>query len=239
MKLSNPLKGKSGTQIASYVLFSLSALILAGTIYANMNIDVLKNWRLVLPEQKIHVGDEVVVQSLYEKTMNVSGKSVRYIECKNKSDVYIRYPISEAVADRAAEKAGTGVVIIVPQVIPDLPATCRFNITIEYKVLPWRNVIESMNSEEFTLHAKETTPSGELQETNRTESVENSQGLSSSSSSNNTLTPIQNQRNISQGDEISMPERQLEPTPEPAPEPNLLERILSPITNLLGGNNER
>jgi hypothetical protein len=229
MSILHPFKGKSGTQIASYVLFFLSALILGGTVFANLNADVLKNWRLVLPEQQIRVGDEVVVQSLYEKVRNSRGVSVRYIECRNETGVFIRYPISEAVANRDVGKAGTGVVFVVPSTIPNIPAKCRFNITIDYEVYRWRHVIESTNSAEFTLYGKESNSNDESSETSRTKFL----GDNQSSYSNDTPQPEYAQRNISQGKEITTPERPLEPTPQPVPEPGLLQRILSPVTNLL------
>ena len=232
MKAIKFVKGLSKTQITSYILFMVSGLILLATIYMNIKVDVLKDWRLVLPQQEIRIGDTIVVQSLYTKTMNVTGESIRYIECKTSNGVYIRYPVSEAKANRAAGTSGTGVPIVVPETIPNVPTRCRINITIDYEIYLLRHVVESANSDEFELLPKKTTSEDESQKTSQSPvSVSQIVDRMDVSSSNNTAVPQYAQRDISQGqDNIVESERTLDGNPE-EPTPNLIQRI----TNLLGG----
>lgn len=153
MKLT--LTKPSKTAVASYVFFAISAVMLLFSFTMIMKVDVLANWRLVLPEGALHAGDTVVLQSLYDKKLDVTGEATRYIECKTKdTNIFVRYPVSKSVANRPAGLTGTGIVIAIPEVIPDLPATCKFTISIDYEVLAFRHVIETQSSDEFSLLPK-------------------------------------------------------------------------------------
>lgn len=134
----------------AYGFFSVSLLVLTFSFSLIARVDVLKDWTLELPAGEIHAGDQVVVESIYTKTMDVTGEASRFIECKS-DRAYVRYPVSKAVANRSAGSTGTGIVFVIPKVIPDLPATCRMNVTIDYEVLAFRHVIESNTSSEFQL----------------------------------------------------------------------------------------
>ena len=236
------LPNTSRTQLISYILFFLSACILGFTIYMNVKTDVLKDWRLVLPQQDIRIGDSIVLQSLYTKVMDVSGKSTRYIECKTSNGVFVRYPISEAVANRAAGQSGTGIPVVIPSTIPNVPTTCRFNITIEYEVFIWRKHIESVNSEIFTLNPAKESLEVSVQENEPPQTNQNlatsqrpAESLNNPSSTNTTQSDAAAQRDISQGSDIVVQsERQLDGKPE-QPQPSLLQTILNPVTNLIGG----
>lgn len=238
MKTYKWLRNLNKTQVVSYILFVLSGIILSGTLLLNLNVDVLKDWRLVLPNQAIHAGDTIVVQSLYTKTMNVTGKSTRYVECTTDGNgIYIRYPISEAVANRATGTSGTGIVMLMPKTIPNLPTTCRINVTIEYDIMLFRKVVESANSDTFTL-LPVVSSDGESakQETSQTQLPDSGKvGLNQSSSSyQNTPVSTFNQRDTSQQDDIpTNQEKQLSGQPEP--QPTVLDKLTQPITNLLGG----
>ena len=148
----------SVTAITSYVFFTASIGIAAFSVMMLANVDVLSNWRLVLPEGKIQAGDTVVIQSYYEKKMEVTGVATRYIECKTDKGFFVRYPVSSAVANRPPGVSATGIVVEVPDVIPDLPATCKFSIAIEYEVLKFRRVVESNSSPEFLLLPAKVAP---------------------------------------------------------------------------------
>lgn len=226
----------NATQLVSAVLFMMSAVLVGASVYMNASVDVLEDWRLELPQQEVHAGDTLVVQSIYKKTLDVSGKATRYIECQNPSGVYIRYPISEAVANRASGSTGTGVVMVVPLTIPDVPTTCRVNITIDYEVLLWRHVIESVNSSEFKLLP--ARQGGEGQGTSQNQGVDSAQIGSGVSYPNNTTSINPAQRDISQGDNtVVMEERQLSGQAEEAqakPQPTLLDWL----SGLLGGSDD-
>lgn len=251
----------SSTQFTSYVLFALSIVILAMAAYMNFRIDVLSDWRLELPKDDIHIGDVIVVESIYKKELDVSGKSTRYIECKNERGIFIRYPISEATANRSSGKNGTGIIMKIPNSIPDAPVTCRINVTIDYEIMAWRHVIESQNSKTFTLYpaleedSEETKDEqeSEKQKTSQTESptarpydvvlVTPQTESSSSSYSQNTPDEEFNQRDISQGENLIVNEQRTLPSNPIQPRPTLLETLdhnlvqplLTPIKNLIGG----
>lgn len=146
------LKNITSTRIISYVLFAFSLVILSATFYVLASVRVLEDWTLRLPPGPIHAGDQLVLISEYTKTRDVDGMAMRYIECKTRdSNVFIRYPINEAVADRAKGKAGTGVPLVVPRDIPDLPAVCKFSISITYDVLPFKKDYQKNSTPEFRL----------------------------------------------------------------------------------------
>jgi hypothetical protein len=220
------IRNASRVQLVSYFLFAASFLILLASAYMTFNVDVLKNWKLTLPEQKIYAGDKITVQSVYTKTMNVKGESVRYLDCQNKDDITIRYPLNQAIADRAARAGGTGVVVVMPDTVPDLPAKCRVSIVIDYPVFPWRHVIETNETEEFTLHPVRKSSASSVrdvsQKTNQTLApITNLQSSSSdtlASSFNSTPKNTTAQRDISQGEPVRNQTVELEPTPEEKPD---------------------
>lgn len=154
MKIINRLKQVSKVQLVSYSLFALSAVTLFFAVYMNMSVDVLKDWKLIMNQDSAYVGDTVVIESVYHKTMNVTGVSTRYMECKNSDGILIRYAVSEAKANRASGQTGTGIMIVVPSTIPDLPTKCRINIIIDYEIYKFRHVIESQQTKEFTLYPR-------------------------------------------------------------------------------------
>lgn len=194
---------------------------MAFSIYMTVTVDVLDNWKLALPNQKIHVGDEVTVASTYTKKMSVTGTAIRYLDCKNKDGVLIRYELNRREANRAARTGGTGIVVVMPPTVVDLPAKCRIAVAIDYQIFLFKHVIETNETEEFTLYPKETTsavPSGDSsQKTNQTPVSVSGQGLVNGSSSlpNTTPSTPTSQSNTSQ--------------------PSFIERILKPITNILEG----
>lgn len=141
----------STVRLTTYFMMVLSAIFIAASVYMTFSIDVLKDWTLTLPQQEVHAKDTITIQSVYTKVMSVKGESFRYLDCKNKNGITIRYPLNQAIADRAAQKGGTGVVVIMPDNVPDLPAKCKVSVVIDYPVLPWRHVIETQETKEFTL----------------------------------------------------------------------------------------
>lgn len=138
------------------VLYALSgAIVIASLVVSYLFIapvDVLKDWQIILPDNELHVGEEVVLQSQYTKLKPVKGTAVRYVECENDRGIFIRYPLNEATADRAPGLGGTGIVVKLPETVPDLPARCKFSIVIVYRVYPFRDVTEFVSSKEFTLY---------------------------------------------------------------------------------------
>ena len=141
----------NSSQLLSYALFAFSICVLLFSIMATMNVDVIKDWKLTIIRNEIPVGDQAVIISEYTKVREVSGKSVRYIECRNIDGVWIRYPLNEARADRAKGTGGTGIPVVIPSNIPNLPTQCKFTIAIDYEVYPWRTVHVVNSTKEFTL----------------------------------------------------------------------------------------
>lgn len=246
-RINDFLTGWTKTRVVSYLLFALSGFILAAAFYMNASIDVLENWRLILPTQSLHAGDTVVVQSIYNKKLNVTGEATRYIECESRPGVFVRYPISVSPANRGTGNTGTGIELKIPANIPSLPATCKITVIIDYEIALWRHVIESNSSHTFTLHPERepSTDADETQETSQTPSSTESlssvpfvdSGRISSSLAKNTPEAPKEQRDISQGDVVVNTERQLDPT-KATEQPNntsLLSGLLDFVSNILKG----
>lgn len=145
-------RGLSATQIQAYTLFFLSTLILIGTFLFTMQVKVLDNWTLSIPTVDLKAGQEATIVSEYTKLRDVTGVAKRYVECRNEKGAYIRYPLNEAVANRASGNGGTGIIVKIPTDIPNLPAKCRFTVAIVYEVYPWRKVNQSNSTNEFTFN---------------------------------------------------------------------------------------
>jgi hypothetical protein len=198
----------------------------------NLQIDVLKDWRLELPKQDIHVGDTIIVDSLYTKLMQVSGESTRYLECKNKNGIYIRYELNKAVANRGAGTSGTGVELVMPNTVPNVPATCRINITIEYNIYVLRTVIETANSKEFTLlpasqkqDASQKTSQTQVESVGRLDVIDVSYPNTTPAEQPKQQDISQKQQNVQQTSESE--------TPPATPQPTILEQIIHPIQPLI------
>lgn len=142
-------------RVANVVLYVLSGSIITASLTAGYlfiaPVDVLRDWRIVLPQQAIHAGDEITVQSIYTKVRNVTGHATRYIECDNKAGVSVRYQLNEAIANRGAGHQGTGIVLKIPDDIPDLPALCRISTAVDYPVYSFRSHYEYTASDPFPL----------------------------------------------------------------------------------------
>lgn len=146
------LRGITNTRMVSYALFAFSLVLIALTLYFLSSVRVLENWSLRVPPGDIHAGDRLVLLSEYTKTRDVDGEAMRYIECMTKdTKIFIRYPINQAAANRAKGKAGTGIPLVVPRDIPDLPTTCKFSISITYEVLPFKKDYQKNSTQEFQL----------------------------------------------------------------------------------------
>ena len=181
--------------IVTGLLLFASLAVLAVTFAYNTNITVLKDWQIVLPTGDIHAGDTVIVQSIYTKLRSVKGTAVRYIECKTGTGIYVRYPLSTAIADHAPGVAkGTGFVAKMPTGIPT-PASCMISINVTYKVYPWRSVTEFATSRQFTLLSPVSlaSVSASATQTNQlpTQSSDSSPVQFSSSNTTPATTPTQ------------------------------------------------
>lgn len=227
----------TGIQVFSYALFALSAVILFASFLLTMNITVIKDWKLSVPIADIHAGDTVTLVSQYTKVRDVTGTSVRYIECQNSNHIYIRYPLNEAVANRAAGHGGTGVVVKVPETIPALPTTCKFTIALEYDVYPWRKVNISQSTQSFQLLPKLATPQevsldalpAAQTDQARAQVTAADQSVGMVSSANNTANADPAQPNTSQPPPYdgapTTVEHPLAATPQPLNPPTTLDKL--------------
>lgn len=133
-------------------MFTATLVILTATFVFTENVTVLKDWTINLPTQPIHAGDTINVQSVYTKLRPLTGTAERYVDCKGFKGGYIRYLVNKAVANRApAVHTGTGIVILIPMGIPDLPTQCHISIVVTYQVYPWRAITQFNQSKDFTL----------------------------------------------------------------------------------------
>lgn len=142
------------SNLISYTLFAASAAILAGVVYFALNIQVIKNWSLTLPSGDIHAGDTLVVASTYTKVRQVTGTSMRTIECESQKGIYVSYPLNHVMANRAPGTTGTGIIVTVPTElngITKLPDTCHICVSLTYPVLPFRTVPYFRCTSDFNL----------------------------------------------------------------------------------------
>lgn len=204
----NKIRGISAVKWMTISLAFLSIASLLASVYMTFSIDVITDWKLTMPDKKIHAGDTIVVESDYIKTRDVTGKATRDIDCQNKEGSYIRYHMNEAIANRAARSGGTGLEVKIPTNIPNLPTTCKIAVTIDYPVLPWRTVTEANETDEFTLYPERKDVArderGASSGTSQTPSpvVAQSQG---SSSFNNTPNSTNTLRDSSQNNNNQNP----------------------------------
>lgn len=217
----------SKTSMVAYFLFFVSFCIATTTAYFVFTLDVLKDWKLTIPEQPIHVGDTIVIESAYIKLRDVSGTATRYIVCDNAKGISIRYELNQRTANRRSGQGGTGIDVTIRRDIPDLPAKCKFAVAIEYEVLPFRKVHEYNETKEFMLQPERTTPvnaSGEPQAVSQTNLVPVPASVSSSSSSSQN-TPSQPQPQL----ESSQP---TQPAPQ-QPQPSLVESVVTGVQGIV------
>jgi hypothetical protein len=126
-------------------IFLATALVLYALV---IPITVLHDWRVVAPAGTYKVGQTIVIQSLFTKTKEVDGVSHRNLLCINPTNAEVAYPIDNAVANhQAAHNAGVGIPITIPLVVT--PTTCELQISIEYKVYPFRTVTQYATSNPF------------------------------------------------------------------------------------------
>lgn len=187
-------------------------------------VDVLANWQLKVSATSYRAGEVITVESIYEKKMAVSGTAHRYIECKDRRDIWVRYQLSEAQADRSpGALTGTGIQITLPTNIPNLPATCRLSISVDYKINLLKTHTEYNQTGEFTLLPAETSSdetSDPVAASDTPSSSTTTQSGSSSSSSSS-----------------SAPTASQQPSqPAPAqPEPSVIDQLLALPGKLIGG----
>lgn len=134
------------------VSYALSfSLIIAALVFAYTTlvpITVLQDWRLILKKNSYTLDEIITVESAYTKTRNVTGIATRYIECKNDRDVYVRYELSVADANRAPSAGSTGIVSKIPNsIVP--PTSCRFSVNVCYQLYRWRNSCEYNSTSDF------------------------------------------------------------------------------------------
>jgi len=222
----------SKTRLISHSLFALSIVIFGASFLMTRQIDVIKDWVITFPQEELHAGDEVIIQSTYTKVRDAKGTAKRYIECESKPGVFIRYELNEAVADRQMGTTGTGIPVKIRSDIPELPTTCKFCIAINYRILPLLDTLESNCSNTFKLYPKrETTdePQATIQssQTQTPVAVVGQPSVSSNPSpTNNTPQPTPPQSNNPQPDDST-------PETEPPVDQGLLPDSIPIIGGLL------
>lgn len=130
------------------------ALLLASFIFVYVTfvpVDVLRNWRVSVPQDVYRLGENAVIYSEYEKLRSVSGTAHRFLECLNTNGAYTRYHISQGDANRPVGKGKASIVLRIPDEVPNIPTKCRIVIAIDYTVYSFRKVTEHAQTNEFTL----------------------------------------------------------------------------------------
>ena len=138
------------TNIVSYVLFSLSVLILLGLYLFTLQVTVLQNWTMAVPDKPIHSGDTILLTSHYKKLRAVTGSYTTYLDCISAGS-YIRYQVNQAKGDHTPGVGATGAQIVIPSNIPSLPDRCHISVIITYPVYPWRTITQYAQTDDFTV----------------------------------------------------------------------------------------
>lgn len=141
-------------KVANAALYVLAIAILCATALATFLFiapeTVLKDWRVVAPTGNYHVGETIVVQSLFTKLKDVDGVSHRSLLCTDPQGATVAYMINDAIANHQAQsKAGVGVPVTIPLVVT--PTKCKLAISIEYKIYPFRTITEYATSNSFNV----------------------------------------------------------------------------------------
>lgn len=144
------IAGNYALYVASFALIGTS--VLASWLILSP-VTVLKNWHIDVNATEYTVGDTIYIDSHYDKLKPVVGHAHRYIECQDSHGAYIRYPLSEAVADHPPGKhTGTAAIATIPRVA-FLPTYCHISISIEYShIYGFRTVSEFQRSADFKVN---------------------------------------------------------------------------------------
>lgn len=130
------------------------ALLLAALLFIYVTfvpVEVLKVWKITIPDKTYTAGEELVITSEYEKTRSVSGVAHQYVECLNINGAYRQYHVSQSNASNGAGRGKVDTALVIPQDIPNLPTTCRVFLSVDYTVFSFRKVTHTARSMEFTL----------------------------------------------------------------------------------------
>lgn len=152
-------------QIKSRFKFSLAnllsylatgAVIFSALLFTYVTVvplDILQDWKLTVDKSQYKIGDDILVRSEFKKIRSVTGIAKRYIECKNTSGKFSnRVQANEASADRPVGSGGSDLYLTIPDNIPNLPATCRISVVVEYEIYAFRKHTESTKSGEFIVY---------------------------------------------------------------------------------------
>lgn len=243
-------------------VIGLSIMIGGGLLsllyFSTTKIDVLDDWRVdlvsvnnyrVVDGKRYPVynpGGSLIFTSEANKLSNANGTTNRSIVCKPTD----KLPEREIMLDTlpANRPAGETPVrdngIVVPEVsqFAELPRFCKLVITIGYKdVVFWRDHNEYAETDYFIVEERELSPASirsMIDEANRRiKDLENR--LSNGDASDAKAAPMIHTIQPSTAPKIANPPAQ-QPTarqPEqPEPEQGIIDSLLTPITNLLGGN---
>lgn len=112
---------------------------------ASVPIQILKDWKISVPEKTYHPGDTVVLESHSFKLRKARGDSERTVECNARTDSIVGYTLNKIEAKRKPGYNQSETNIILPGNIADLPATCRVVISVKYTVFFGLRTIQENN----------------------------------------------------------------------------------------------
>lgn len=113
--------------------------------------DVLKDWRISVPEKAYHPGEVILINSSSTKLRKASGSVHRAIECNIGKDSTVAYTVNDSAAGRSPGYAISNSALVIPSNIANLPATCRVIITVDYRVYLFRHINEYAATNDFTI----------------------------------------------------------------------------------------
>lgn len=148
----NKLKVLNGVSLV-FAMLLIGVSLLFGYL-ALVPIDVLKDWKLTVAQNStFHPGETVKVHNQVDKTKALKPFAHRNIECIGSNGTFVSYHIAD-IPENIQNNIRTGPIVSdiqfkIPDDIPNLPTTCRFSITTDYRIVFFRTVTEYNTSNEF------------------------------------------------------------------------------------------
>lgn len=205
-------------------------LTIVGVYVFTVPVDVLQDWTLDIDKSEYQAGEKITVHNKVRKVRSVSGISKRYIVCNTPRGSTLRSPMPEGVADRPQQTVSTDVQLIIPDDLPNLPATCYVEIVVSYDIYTVRKHVETNRTQDFTVlppknQTKIKTP---VTQNNDNEVVENAP--ENPTKGNASDRPLERSAPLPSSGSGSGSAVEEEPVTQP---PTLLERVEGTVRGVL------
>jgi len=129
-------------------------LIVLTTVFLlamSVPIRVLKDWRIETDSNLYNRNSTIIVESTSTKLRQATGKVSRVIECDTGRDSVTGYSLNLSQGSARVGNHTNTYRLKMPSNITNLPATCRGVVSVDYRVLWIRHVVENTVSNNFTV----------------------------------------------------------------------------------------